>query len=1150
MVWLVVLAGAQGCNLVLGIEEGSVDQARFSACGEEPCPCDSHMECIAGELCVAGRCQPARTPDSGGPDMDASMDASTDASFDAALVDAAPDAEATPDCSGLLCDANAKCAFVDGGSGCVCNTGYEFVDGVCEDIDECQLEGGGCGPNARCGNTLGGHTCTCDSGYADVHGDGSECVDKCQLKGCLEQVATCSIVDGEAKCACLPAYIGDGLNSCEFDSECEQLDCDPHATCKVTGTLRECVCNTGYVDQGGTCVNPDDCKPTNPCKNNGTCTDGLGSVTCQCRPGYEGKLCETDPDACHPTSPCAHGTCTDQAPGFSCDCNGTGFMGDQCQSPVNDCPSNACTPGGSCVDGVNSYSCSCTVPGYMLGPMGLSCQNSNDCSPNPCVHGTCSDQVNGFSCFCNTGWTGTPICDSDVNECTGRAVCGNDRKCTNTAGSYSCDLCGTGFEASSDGLNCVDIDECSRGTHNCGSKGTCSSNTNGSYACTCQAGYTQTIGADGRPTCTLSGACEADQDNCVDTASNGTCTSTGGANFQCGCRTGYTGNGVRTNAGGTGCTNKNECAAGGGNNCSANATCADTDGSFTCTCKTGYSGNGVTCTDNDECNPTNSCLHGGACTNTAGSYTCDCAGTGYTGNRCENDFNECTSRSVCGNSKRCVNTVGSSSCEPCGTGMQSTSNGLACEDINECSTVPSPCLHGGSCSNFSGGFSCGCAGTGYVGDLCEQDFNECTSRSVCGTDKYCSNVAGTYNCVPCGSGNQSTSNGLGCEDINECLNSPCQHGAPCTNTPANTYTCSCPAGWSGKNCDLQRCVSGSCGLHQDCSEISTGIKCTCKPDTNNLCPFGANPSCNGDTERSCKTDSDGCVYMETSRVCATATTAGLTCYNNQCRGECGYNDPKKRDFCDSSGNAHHCDTDGTYDPVSNCTYPNLLCDASVGKCITNDAKYLDHNSATGGTVYPQSDISSGRIFAQPFRPTVEVKLEGMGMLVQAAPATNQGVILFDLVRQGRGQQPRSGRADHELRDCHCQRRVLFARNARREARAAQEHHVLGGRPVCGCGHQVLPLFGHHQREHRHGSLHLCADHVRGPAQYLPHGRHVSSVRRDQCLRHRAPDLGTAPLRREPCVKSSSPSAPCSPSPRSPSSRTRDSRSTSLRGRPP
>ena len=42
-------------------------------------------------------------------------------------------------------------------------------------------------------------------------------------------------------------------------------------------------------------------------------------------------------------------------------------------------------------------------------------------------------------------------------------------------------------------------------------------------------------------------------------------------------------------------SDNNECTDG-TNNCHANATCTNTDGSFTCACNTGYSGNGLTCT--------------------------------------------------------------------------------------------------------------------------------------------------------------------------------------------------------------------------------------------------------------------------------------------------------------------------------------------------------------------------------------------------------------------------------------------------------------------------------------------------------------------------------------------------------------------------
>ena len=41
-------------------------------------------------------------------------------------------------------------------------------------------------------------------------------------------------------------------------------------------------------------------------------------------------------------------------------------------------------------------------------------------------------------------------------------------------------------------------------------------------------------------------------------------------------------------------TDVDECSAG-TDNCAAEATCTDTDGSYTCTCNTGYDGDGTNC---------------------------------------------------------------------------------------------------------------------------------------------------------------------------------------------------------------------------------------------------------------------------------------------------------------------------------------------------------------------------------------------------------------------------------------------------------------------------------------------------------------------------------------------------------------------------
>ena len=159
---------------------------------------------------------------------------------------------------------------------------------------------------------------------------------------------------------------------------------------------------------------------------------------------------------------------------------------------------------------------------------------------------------------------------------------------------------------------------------------------------------------------------------------NATCNNTEGS-YTCTCNTGYSGDGVT-------CDGKlvylyinlyksenhhvvmhkifstifpeiNECVP--VSPCHANATCNNTDGSYTCTCNTGYSGDGIICdgklyylyiyiylSENhhdlidkmfftifpeiNECVPVSPCHANGTCNNTEGSYTCTC-NTGYSG---------------------------------------------------------------------------------------------------------------------------------------------------------------------------------------------------------------------------------------------------------------------------------------------------------------------------------------------------------------------------------------------------------------------------------------------------------------------------------------------------------------------------------------
>ncbi|CAG5082462.1 Oidioi.mRNA.OKI2018_I69.PAR.g10133.t1.cds [Oikopleura dioica] len=283
----------------------------------------------------------------------------------------------------------------------------------------------------------------------------------------------------------------------------------------------------------------------------------------------------------------------------------------------------------------------------------------------------------------------------DRNECTEEpdvfsfdaGVCPDDRKCTNTEGSYHCKECADGFELDLFyGKNCYDIDECKRNP--CGEHGDCQ-NTLGSFECKCHSGFAKLEDSD---------VCQ-DIDECAD--ENGGCDhfcENSAGSHTCSCRSGY-----ELARNGRLCFNINECFTG-THECDDNGYCKDTEGDYECACKRGYElvEDKRTCQDIDEC-WNDPCGEGAQCTNTLGSYECNCK-----------------------------------------PGYRDLITG--CEDIDECQAFTYPCAESEVCTNQPGSFRCSCKEGWFMdGDSCIQ---QCNKRdNPCPSGQACKKIDGVRKCV-------------------------------------------------------------------------------------------------------------------------------------------------------------------------------------------------------------------------------------------------------------------------------------------------------------------------------------------------------------------------------------------------------------------
>ena len=103
--------------------------------------------------------------------------------------------------------------------------------------------------------------------------------------------------------------------------------------------------------------------------------------------------------------------------------------------------------------------------------------------------------------------------------------------------------------------------------------------------------------------------------------------------------------------------------------------------------------------------------------------------------------------------------------------------------------MPSPCQHGGHCTEAADVYTCDCGGTGYTGANCEII-----------TTEYCQ------------------------------VKNPCEHGTCSVSVEASDYSCTCTEGYTGKNCEINinECDSNPCTNGGVCEDLVNDYKCVCE----------------------------------------------------------------------------------------------------------------------------------------------------------------------------------------------------------------------------------------------------------------------------------------------------------------------------------
>ncbi|HVJ18915.1 MAG TPA: hypothetical protein VM686_26020 [Polyangiaceae bacterium] len=230
----------------------------------------------------------------------------------------------------------------------------------------------------------------------------------------------CVTVEQGVGCACLPGYLGEACDVCEFgyrrtlEGECELIviDCDDnpgvcgdHAECVSDEQEDFCACDLAYEgrlcescvegyqdnDLDGSCE-PRCSQAGLDCEAPTRCSDASGTPECVCPTGYVGESCEQ----------CAVGYRD-----YEGDCVLSCEAADLECGPREVCDDSGAAPRCVCLEGYSGPACDGCATGYHLDQPTGACLPGCELAELDCgAHGECSEALGFAACSCDLGHAG------------------------------------------------------------------------------------------------------------------------------------------------------------------------------------------------------------------------------------------------------------------------------------------------------------------------------------------------------------------------------------------------------------------------------------------------------------------------------------------------------------------------------------------------------------------------------------------------------------------------------------------------------------------------------------------------------------------------------------------------------------------------